>query len=183
MLKHFLMSLLRGRFLIRFCSLYIGVALLLCVWPASIVAQESKGSARSPIKITSDQLEADKKSGRVKFIGNVVAVHEDATIMSKTLTVFYDGDNNMEKIDAVGDVRINQQDRVGTCSKAAFFPEEKKIVMSGDPRLWTEDSIISGSLITIYVDSDKMDVKDAVVDMRPKNNKKEDTPAGNGKEN
>ena len=148
-----------------------------------VYAEKSADATRGPIKITSDQLEADKKTGVVKFKGNVVAVHEDATIMSKALTVFYDSNNNMEKIDAVGDVRINQKDRVGTCKKATFFPEEKKIVMNGDPRLWREDGIISGSLITIYIDSDKMDVKDAVFNMRPKGNKSDLPSLGNGKEN
>ncbi|MDH3975817.1 MAG: LptA/OstA family protein [Deltaproteobacteria bacterium] len=177
------MSLLRNRLLTRPGWLVLIVFVLLCGGIADVFAEEQAGAARSPIKITSDQLEADKKSGLVKFMGNVVAVHEDATIMSKTLTVYYDSNNNMKKIDAVGDVRINQQDRVGTCKKATFFPGEKKIIMSGDPRLWREDGIISGSLITIYIDSDKMDVDDAVFNMRPQNSKNETPPAGNGKEN
>lgn len=146
-------------------------------------AQEPDAASRKPIKITSDQMEADKKSGLVKFKGNVVVIHEDATIMSRELTVFYDSNNEMKQIDAVGDVRINQKDRMGTCNKATYFPGEKKIIMNGEPRLWREDGIISGSLITIYLDSDKMDVDDAVFNVRPKGSKSETPVVENGKEN
>jgi len=180
------MSLLKVGFLIKCCKkIWLPLIVVALSFSLSVqaMAEEAATDRRSPIKITSDQLEADKKSGLVKFKGNVVAVQEDATIMSEMLTVHYDSNNNMERIDAVGKVRINQQNRIGTCNKATFFPEEKKIVMNGDPRVWRDGDIISGSLITIYIDSDKMDVENAVVNMRPQNNKNNVPSTENGKEN
>lgn len=120
------------------------------------VAQEEKPAADEPINITSDQLEADKKSGIVTFTGNVVVKQKGGVMMADRLNVYYDDQKRMEKIIADGDVRINQEGRIGTCQKATFFPGERKIIMEEGPRLWKDGDVVSGKMITIYLDSDKI---------------------------
>ncbi|MBE9537418.1 MAG: lipopolysaccharide transport periplasmic protein LptA [Proteobacteria bacterium] len=123
-------------------------------------AQEEEATALiSPVKITSDQMEADKNKGTVVFKGNVVVRQEEGIIMSELLTVYYNEKSEMEKIIAEGDVRINQNDRVGTCQLATYRLEGKSIVMEGDPRIWRGGDVVEGETITIFMDSDRMIVE------------------------
>ena len=141
-------------------------------------AAKPGAKAEEPIKITSDQMEANNKAGFVIFKGNVVARQNSGIIMSNILTVYYDDQNRMDKIIATGDVRITQEDRVGTCQKATFYPPENKIVMEEGPRLWRDRDIVEGEVITIFTDSDKMFVEGgARVTIRQKDNAKSEGAA------
>lgn len=125
----------------------------------SIAQEEVATPATSPVKITSDQMEADKKKGTVVFKGNVVVRQEEGIIMSELLTVYYNEQNEMEKIIAEGDVRINQNDRVGTCQLATYRLEDKSIVMENEPRIWRGGDVVEGETITVFMDSDRMIVE------------------------
>ncbi|MBE9504588.1 MAG: lipopolysaccharide transport periplasmic protein LptA [Proteobacteria bacterium] len=135
-------------------SVYLSLFFLTFLSP--VLAEEKKLATDEPINITSDQLEADKKAGIVTFTGNVVVKQKGGVMLSDLLNVYYDDQRRMEKIVARGNVRINQEDRVGTCQRATFFPDEKKIIMEEEPRLWKDSDVVSGKMITIYLDSDKI---------------------------
>ena len=145
--------------------------------PQDSAAKEVVKSGSGPIKITSEHLIANKKDGLVIFNGNVVARHRDGTIISDSLKVYYDGKDAVEKIVALGNVKINQQDRVGVCKKAVFYPDTKKIVMTGAPRVWKDGDVVTGRVITIFGDSDRMDVEGASVIIRSEETKKEKVPS------
>ena len=141
------------------------------------LAKEVAASGSGPIKITSDRLVAKKKEGLVIFKGSVVARHKDGTIISDSLNVYYDGKDAVEKIVASGNVKINRQDRVGVCNTAIFYPDEQKIVMSGDPRVWKDGDVVTGEVITIYGGSDRMDVEGASIVISPKEDKSGNVPS------
>ena len=158
--------------LILFCMFFSFFSL-----PQGAAAKEVVKSGSGPIKITSERLIANKKGGLVTFKGNVVARHRDGTIISDSLKVYYDGKDAVEKIVALGNVKINQQDRVGVCKKAVFYPDTKKIVMTGAPRMWKDGDVVTGKVITIFGDSDRMDVEGASIVISPKETKKEEAPS------
>lgn len=137
-----------------FLSLYLSLFFLTPLSPA--MAEEEKLTADEPINITSNQLEVDKKAGTAIFTGNVVVKQKGGVMLSDLLNVYYDEQRKMEKIIATGNVRITQEGRVGTCQRATFFPDEKKIVMEEEPRLWKDSDVVSGKIITIYLDNDKI---------------------------
>jgi lipopolysaccharide export system protein LptA len=141
------------------------------------LAKEVATSGSGPVKITSERLVANKKDGLVTFKGSVVARHRDGTIISDTLKVYYAGKDGVEKIVALGNVKINQQDRVGACRKAIFYPDDQKIVMTGAPRVWKDGDVVTGKVVTIFGDSDRMDVEGASIVISPKENKKEKVPS------
>ncbi len=155
---------------------------LICVFfslilPRESSAKEEAASGSGPIKVTSERLIANKKAGLVTFKGSVVARHKDGTIVSDLLKVYYDGKDAVEKIVASGNVKINQQDRVGVCKTAIFYPDDQKIVMSGDPRVWKDGDVVTGKVITIFGGSDRMDVEGASVVISPKENKNRKVPS------
>lgn len=154
--------------------LYFFVCLSLFFLNMTAAGEEKRTGPGETINITSDGLEADKRAGIITFKGNVVARQEGSTIMANHLTVYYGKDNNIEKIIATGDVRIHQTDRIGTCGKAYYYPDEKRIVMEEEPRIRRGSDMIMGESIEMFMDSDKINVRDAKVIIHPE----ADTPSG-----
>jgi len=141
---------------------FLFVLLLICCLPGlKINAAEFTNSLAEPLHITSDKLEADKKKGTIIFTGNVIAQQADGTIMSDLLVVKYGDDKKLNHIVATGDVRINTKGTVGTSRKATYFPDEKKVLMEGNPRIWKEGDMITGDMITVFMDSDRVLVEGA----------------------
>jgi len=115
-------------------------------------------SAEQPLRITSQQLEADNKNMVIIFTGNVVAKQGDMTIHADVARVYYDkkeGGNDVREIVATGNVKIQEGDRLATAQKAVFTKWEQKIVLTGQPKVWQGRDMVSGEKITILLQEDK----------------------------
>lgn len=117
---------------------------------------KSRFRSDQPINITADRLEADNRAGTVNFLGNVVAKREDMVIFSDRITAFYTKEGRMQKIDAKGNVKINQSDRMATCHEARYDQPAQKIILTGKPKVWQGNNIVSGQTITILLNEDKI---------------------------
>lgn len=141
----------------RSCILVAGIAVTLilsgsCVWAESTVTHDSS----QPISISSDRLEADDLAGRVKFFGHVVAEQGGLSLYADQVELFYQGEKrDIERLEAHGDVRIVQGDRVATAGKAVFYNKEKRIVLTESPAVHQGNDSISGDEITFYLDEEK----------------------------
>ena len=137
---------------------------ILCIFTVAAARGDDgglKSPDRGPIRIKSDSMEADSGRGIVTFKGNVNARQDDVTIMSQSLKVSYGGDSEIDTIEALEDVRIDRQGRAATAEKAVYYPGRKEIVMEGDPRVWRDGNLVQGERITLFLDSDRMDVEGA----------------------
>jgi lipopolysaccharide export system protein LptA len=67
------------------------------------------------------------------------------------------------RIEAIGKVRIIQEDRVATGDKAIYYTQEDKIVLLGNPQLWRGDNSLKGQEIVLYLKENR-----AVVESDPK---------------
>jgi len=109
-----------------------------------------------PIKITSKTLEADNKRNMVTFKGDVVAKQDDMVIFSDIMRVNYESKGGIRRISASGDVKMTQKDRIATGEKIVFYNPEQKIVMTGNPRIWQDDNLISCEKVTVLLEEDKI---------------------------
>lgn len=109
-----------------------------------------------PVKITSHALEADNKRNKVTFKGNVIAKQEDMVIFSDIMIVKYEKRGGIKKIEASGNVKMTQRDRIATGKKIVFYNPEQKIVMTGNPRIWQDDNLISCEKVTVLLEKDKI---------------------------
>ena len=110
-------------------------------------------ASRAPIDITSDTVEADQKTNRVTFKGNVVAKQEDTTLYANTLTITYDQNTKKPKeIVAVGNVKVVQLERRASGQKATFDQDKNKMVLDGEAVVREGANVIRGERITFYVD-------------------------------
>ncbi len=125
--------------------------------PALLGKTAQEGSAQ-PLRITSQQLEADNKNQVIIFTGTVIARQGDMVIHADVAQVFYEKreeGNEIREIIATGNVKIHQGDRVATAQRAQFLNGEQKIILTGQPRVWQGKDMVSGEKITVLLEEDK----------------------------
>lgn len=135
---------------------------MFCLFTASSVPGATpvhKDRSSLPIIIKSNEMTADNKGKTAIFSGKVVAKQGDITIYSDKLVVSYaEKKGDVEKVQALGNVRIVQQNRTGFADQAVYDSINGRIVLTGTPRVVQGSDSISGKVITYYVDDDKSDV-------------------------
>ena len=113
-------------------------------------------SSTKPVKITSESLEADNKRNLVTFKGNVVAKQGDMVILADTMTVDYEKEGGIKRVEASGNVKMSQENRIATGTRIVFYNPEQKIVMTGNPKIWQGDNLISCEKITVLLEEDRI---------------------------
>lgn len=124
---------------------------------ANQVAAESQLLIKDqPLQITSGRLEADAGSNVVTFHDQVVARQGDVTIYAESLKIVYAGEaQELQRIEAVGDVRIVQGTRVVTGDRAEYDHQAGTIELTGNPKVHQGKDAVSGDKIMIYLNEDK----------------------------
>ena len=120
------------------------------------ISSSSPFAADRPIKITSDTLEADNKRNMVTFKGNVIARQESMVIFSDIMKVNYERKGGIKTVEASGAVKMTQEDRIATGQKIVFYNPEQKIVLTGNPKIWQDDNLISCDKVTVLLKEDKI---------------------------
>lgn len=141
------------------------ISLLLFSSATLDAAQQEAGSSTrkdrssKPIKITSDQLQADNKGKQAVFTGRVVARQEDVTIYSDRLEIYYgSAKDEVDKIIAIGNVRILQTNRIGTGGHAVYENKDGKITLTINPKVTQDRDSVIGKVIIYYLDEDRSEV-------------------------
>lgn len=109
-----------------------------------------------PINVTADRLEADDLARQVKFLGNVVARQGEVAIYAAALTLYYrEGSQEIDRVEADGDVRIVQGARVATGDKGVFYHAEGRVVLTGHARVHQGEDFVEGDVITVLLGEEK----------------------------
>jgi lipopolysaccharide export system protein LptA len=139
---------------------------------SGIDAQLSADTAADsgPIQITADQLIGQVKDNTAEFIGNVEAVQGDFVIRSDRLQIHYRpdagrptpdaaGGDAIEKIVAIGHVRIQSGSRSAQTELAEYLVDQGLLVLKGDNSTVTDGSnSIKGSFIRYSLVDGKISV-------------------------
>jgi lipopolysaccharide export system protein LptA len=127
-------------------------------WPAPGWTQAPV--SREAIRISADRLEADEGARRMTFLGNVVARQGDMVIYAQEIALFTEaGSREVERVEALRDVRIVQGARIATGQKGVFYRLEGRFVLTGSPRIHQGDDFIEGDEITVYIDEERSIVR------------------------
>ncbi|MBI4777064.1 MAG: hypothetical protein HY788_23275 [Deltaproteobacteria bacterium] len=119
-----------------------------------------QGGSKSPVTITSRTLELDHTGGKVTFKGNVKAVQDDMVIQCQEMDVLYQvssgdtqmGPEDIKEIIARGGVLLNQGDREVRGDVAHYYHNERKIIITGNPKLKQGLQHVQGSKIVVFLD-------------------------------
>jgi lipopolysaccharide export system protein LptA len=113
-----------------------------------------------PLEITSNRLESDGGLKQVVFLGNVVAKQGGLTIKASKLIVSYQGKNNqVSRIEAIGDVTIVKDNRIATGGRGVYEVGKETIVMTGSPRVQQGENSVEGDEIAFFLNEDRSIVK------------------------
>ena len=136
-----------------------------------------------PLYISASQLEADQDQRRIIFKGKVKAVYGDASLYADQLLVFYKtqdkgsspspakektsefsplgdlGGEKLDRIEARGNVRFVQGDRVATGETAIYYRTQEEVVLLGRPQVWRGENHLRGSKITFNLASNRVVVE------------------------
>ncbi len=114
-----------------------------------------------PINISADRMDAFQRENRVIFEGNVVVNQEETYIYAQRITAdmaSQETGGGIQKVVAVKNVRITQNDRVATCDRAEFDHISRTIELSGSPKIWQGKDWIDGERVLVNLDQDRMTV-------------------------
>lgn len=118
---------------------------------------------KGPIIITSDRLSADSATHTAIFSGRVQAKNNDMWLYADQMTVHYSEEGGVQTIDADGNVKLIREDRVVTSGKAHYTKADDKVVFTINPKIVQATTVVTGTIITYYVSTDKMDVQNSRV--------------------
>jgi lipopolysaccharide transport protein LptA len=112
----------------------------------------------SPITISADSLELNRKQRVAVYRGNVAASDQSRglSILADQIEFFFD--EKMEEMDhaaATGNVRITYGERKGVAERAEYFPRESRAVLLGSPKVWQDSDVVSGCKITLLLREDR----------------------------
>jgi lipopolysaccharide export system protein LptA len=159
----------------RILTVMVMTLLLVSSFPwCAVTAAENRDKMTSikrggPIEIVSDRLDAYNQEKLVVFSGNVVATQKDRVIKADRVFVYYkkndkaaakqtraaENAGDIVRIEAQGNVRVTQGERIVTGEKAVFFNNEQKIVMTGNPVMREGNNVIKGDRIVVLLDEDR----------------------------
>jgi len=113
----------------------------------------TKGAQQAPIVVTSERMESNDTNKTVVFLGNVIAEKGDVTIYSDRMEVYSNKETNkISRIVADGHVRIVQQGgKNATGEHAVYYDDEQKVVLTGNPKAWQGENVVTGTEITSYL--------------------------------
>lgn len=132
---------------------------------ALFLAAPEMGSAaegRSPITISADTLELNRKARVAVYRGNVAANDRarGISILADQIEFFFDERmEDLERALAVGNVRLSYGERRGVAERAEYYPSESRAVLIGRPKVWQNDDVVSGCRIVLFLRDDRSQVE------------------------
>ncbi|HOO77895.1 MAG TPA: LptA/OstA family protein [bacterium] len=102
------------------------------------------------------------REGWVRFARNVKVTNQRGIITSDLLVIFTSGGGEkVDRAEARGNVTIVSGDRVGTGDALIYYPEEHKVVLSGNALVKEGVNTVSGETLTLYTDSRDVEINRA----------------------
>jgi lipopolysaccharide export system protein LptA len=131
---------------------------------ASVFVQPDKNGKLTPVNVTSDKLSYVDSERRAVFSGNVIVRAQETTITSDTIHVILlpkksqsenQSASQLERIEAQGDIKIDQGSRKALGSKLVYTAADQKMVLTGTPAkppsiFDAERGQISGDSLTFF---------------------------------
>jgi len=135
------------------------------------------------LKIQSDEMILKSKEQKVFFKGHVIVRHHEMVLKADRVLLFLkeketgsgpdfsfldsQGEQQIEKIEAEGNVLFEGGIHRGESDRAEYFQEKRVVVLTGNPEVWEGDSHLIGSKITILLDQKKSIVEESRVVLHP----------------
>jgi lipopolysaccharide export system protein LptA len=100
---------------------------------------------KDPIVVTSKMLTIDNENNTAVFEHSVVAEAPEMTLYADKMFIFYNQDTRtITRINALGRVKVVEQDRVITADEATYYAHDERVIFKGDLKVVEGKRFISG---------------------------------------
>lgn len=134
-----------------------------------VPAQNCEEPAQA-LDVTSERMTFDTRTQTFIFEDNVHVRHCQMTMTCDHLQVAQDANGQrIERIIAMGNVRVQQGERHIRAERAEYIDAEQKLILTGNPRAWEaqEQNELTGEEIVVFLREEKLLVKRARVLFHP----------------
>ncbi len=160
------------------------ILFLVLVFGCSALAEEKPtdfknfGSDNNPTYIKSDQLTLLSKERKFTYSGNMQMVNGDLTIFGDKADGAYDQNNKITDLVCSGNVLITKGEKIrATGGKATYVAQNATIVLTENPELSQDGSVLSADKVTIFLNEDRSMAEGQVrVKLQEQNKKEEPGP-------
>ena len=138
---------------------------------AEAEVKPAKAAARSDVEITSDNMDMDFGAKVSTFTGNVVVTEVRMKLRAEKMVVFFGQDDKPERIEASGNVIIEQpdEDRVARAGRAEYDVLKGMIILTEKPTLTMGNDTLTGATrIVYYRDNSRVTCDSGSADARPR---------------
>lgn len=132
--------------------------------PPAPTPTEELPREKQPVRVTSDRMVYDEKSGTVSFQDNVKATHAGLVLTADKVTAYFatgkkgKGVEQIDRIVATGSVRAVRGTTVGTCSTLTYTVADGILRMEGNPVLQDGPNTVTGKVIKFYLKDNRSEV-------------------------
>lgn len=105
----------------------------------------------SPTKIISKKIDIKRDKQEIRFIDDVIVENGESSMLSNEMLVIYDekkgddGKTDIKRIDAIGAVKIFNEEFIATSKTGYYIPSQEQFVLEEDVIVNNGTSIASGS--------------------------------------
>ena len=137
-----------------------GLIILGTLFP--VIVSAAPDTKKSPIEIVADDLVVDQIAGTAVFTGNVKAVQEGYTLLSKQMIVHYvskiagnSDHNGISKIEAFGDVELFSVAETAKGDEGLYDLKTNTVQLIGEVELSKDNNVVHGSKLVYNLDTGK----------------------------
>ncbi len=138
------------------------VLIILLVFNFTFSAQV-KDKNITPTLIEADKLKYDNKNALAIYKGNVIVKRGDFTLWADKMYIYFskkkqdkkEDKSQLEKIEAIGNVRFKKGEYVGKSEKAEYYENGRYIKLIGKATLEKKGNKVEGDIITYYLDTEE----------------------------
>ena len=114
------------------------------------------------MSIEAEHMLTDKAKGLSTYTGHVIVKDEDITLWADTINVYFDSNNQVEKMDARGQqarFESTQNDQLtnGKATQILYFPQTEQAELIGQASLVQEESTLTGAHIKADLKTEKVE--------------------------
>jgi lipopolysaccharide export system protein LptA len=125
--------------------------------------QQEEWDRNAPVDIHSEEMTVDFERHQIVFKGDVKVMQSDFSLTAGEVTaVFGESAEDITKIIAANDVKIQKADKMAWGEQAVYDREGATILLTGTPVLKQGRNFVKGKEILFSLEKDRMEVKGSV---------------------
>jgi lipopolysaccharide export system protein LptA len=138
------------------------VCLVLALLAASAASPFPGADFKHPVEINSDHLEIVGKKNQAIWVGHVQAQRGTTHLSCQRLVAYYTTTQEISKLECLGNVEVTDGDKWAKGERADFDNLSGVLDVTGSPEARQGKNHMRGTKVTFHVDSDVIEVKNAV---------------------